>query len=125
MYREKILDIPIYDVCKVVMIDTDSEKALLKKYDLDFSEKGIYAACWRYFYTDKAGDKCKAIFFIFNSNHKLPITHGIVAHEAFHASNYVLKQIGAKPTFKNDEPQAYLIEWFVNTVTKFLGDKVS
>lgn len=69
------------------------------------------------------GTKC--IFIVFNTNHPTsPITPGVVAHEAFHASDFVLEKIGADSDRNNSEPQAYLIEYFTEKIHKFLGKKI-
>ena len=36
-------------------------------------------------------------------------THNIIAHEALHTTNFILKHAGISPDFDNDEAQAYLL----------------
>jgi hypothetical protein len=46
------------------------------------------------------------------------ITHGIIAHEAIHAVNYIAEYAGMQHDIVNDEPFAYLTEWVVDQVYK-------
>ena len=46
------------------------------------------------------------------------LTHGIIAHEAYHLMNNIFKVIGHKTHMQNHEPEAYLLEWIVNEIYK-------
>jgi hypothetical protein len=41
-----------------------------------------------------------------------------ISHESVHACNQLFESIGTKLDRKNDEPQAYLVGWFVNQITR-------
>lgn len=41
-----------------------------------------------------------------------------ISHEAVHACNQLFGNIGADLDKNNDEPQAYLVGWFVNQITR-------
>lgn len=47
------------------------------------------------------------------------ITPGIIAHECKHAVNDKFLSIGAKLDPVNDEPEAYLLMWYVDQVWDF------
>lgn len=51
------------------------------------------------------------------------VTPGIIAHECKHAVNDTFAKIWAKLDLNNDEPEAYLLMWYVDEVHKF-WDKV-
>jgi hypothetical protein len=44
----------------------------------------------------------------------------VVAHECLHAVNYILRKRGVKPSFENDEPQAYLLTYLMAKIQKRL-----
>lgn len=60
------------------------------------------------------------LYVIFNGNHTSKLTHGVIAHESLHVMGTIMARSGWHFDFSNDEPQAYLIEWLVNTITDFL-----
>lgn len=43
---------------------------------------------------------------------------GEIAHEAVHAANFLLRDLGVETTMKNDEPHAYLVQWICEELTK-------
>jgi len=47
-------------------------------------------------------------------------TPGIVAHEANHAVNYIMKDIMQRPDLENDEFECYLLGWLVDELHKHL-----
>jgi hypothetical protein len=47
----------------------------------------------------------------------------VIAHEAIHASSYILEKIGHKASFKNDEVQAYLVQHILEAVENKLYDR--
>ncbi len=55
-----------------------------------------------------------------NFNHNYKITHGVIGHEAYHIVNLLTQFIGAKIDTDNDETEALLIEWIVDTIYNFL-----
>lgn len=57
------------------------------------------------------------VIFWFSSSKVKP---GAIAHECLHATNHILHWVGDRPTFEDDEPQAYLLGYLVEQVTKRL-----
>lgn len=122
MYREKKFRCPVYDM-QMCIIVTDNYKEINKRHDLEF-EDIIFC------HTVKGGIKISSekelrscIYLIFNPKYKFEdryLTHGVIAHECFHATNFLFMIIGAKPDINNDEPQAYLINYLVDQVEDFI-----
>ena len=51
------------------------------------------------------------------------IPHGVIAHEIFHASTFVMDRIGTKlKLMVSDEPYAYLINYLTDEVYKAIYD---
>lgn len=57
------------------------------------------------------------IYLMFNEKSCTP---GIIAHEAKHAVNYILSDIGQKLDNDNDEMECYLLNWVVDELHKYL-----
>ena len=51
------------------------------------------------------------------------ITFGIISHECFHSVNFILKKCNVDSCFDNDEPAAYLLDFIVDSVHKFIHSK--
>ena len=47
-------------------------------------------------------------------------SNSLIAHEATHLTNILFKDFGFKLDVDNDEPQAYLLAWFVEQIDEFL-----
>ena len=114
-YHDKLLKIPIYDKSVRIVITNDEEKAS----DNLHINNGLFAHAieWK----GEGSDYGLWIVFNFEANKK--ISYGVIAHEVFHITNYILDFIGVVPDFKNDEQQAYLIEWLTNKVIEFIKRK--
>ncbi len=50
---------------------------------------------------------------------------GNIAHESKHFINTLFKYRGVKLSYTNDEAECYMLTWTVNTIHKFLDDRVS
>lgn len=53
------------------------------------------------------------------------IPHGIIAHEAFHITTFILNKIGVKFSFKTDEFYAYLLNYLVDKIYLIIKKKKS
>ena len=106
-------EIPIYGGVFVVILTNDTEK--LKKHISDFTDNNIYAlakACeWK---------KKRGYIVALNFKDTDKITHGDIAHEAIHITNFIAQDVGFIPDFNNDEPIAYLTKWFVDNIYSFM-----
>lgn len=56
-----------------------------------------------------------ALFIPFNASTKT------IAHELWHLTNYILRQVGIVADHDNDEPGAYLNGWLTERVYRLLG----
>ncbi len=48
---------------------------------------------------------------------------GVIAHEASHLTDYVFEMRNILHDLSNDEPYAYLLEWFMDEMWKFCSQK--
>lgn len=48
------------------------------------------------------------------------IQHGLIAHEAFHLTMRIMSHINKPYDLHNDEPEAYLIQFIITEIYKFL-----
>jgi hypothetical protein len=55
----------------------------------------------------------------YEHNVKTNVGIGCLCHEAFHLSNMICLNKGFIPTFENDEPQAYIIQYIFNKGLEF------
>lgn len=106
-------EVPIYGGVFVVILTNDTEK--LKKHFPDFPNDSIYAM-------SKVGEwkNRRGYIVVLNFKNIDKITHGVIAHEAIHISNFIAKDVGFTPNFDNDESIAYLTQWVVNNIYSFM-----
>lgn len=70
---------------------------------------------------DKKENMMYVLVLIYRPN---AITQGIVAHESFHAAMFISEWLGFEaPTSKNNEPQAYLLQFFTDAIHSVLKGK--
>lgn len=105
IYKKKI---PLYFETLKIVVSKDFEKSLkaLKvphQFDVNNYDSFIFP------HKD-------CIYLFINSK----ATAGVIAHEAVHIVNYVFKRANISLDFDNDEPQAYLMGWIVDTIHKCL-----
>jgi len=109
------VEIPIYRGVFVVLVSNCIKKAKELIEDLEI-ERAVYAhSSWPYDWNDR-----EAFVLLLNMDGPEPITHATITHEATHIANGILSERGAKPSFNNDEPFAYLVEWVANEIYKAL-----
>ena len=115
--KEKTFVIPLYDF-EVKLFKYQKEDKKLIFQDVDITPDGVKA------YTFYYKTKPIKIFSVFNVDeiYKDDILMTSV-HESLHITNFVMKHLGMKASFKNDEPQAYLLEFVTNEVFSFLTEK--
>ena len=120
MFRDKIMEFPIYRGM-LCIIDTDERDKISEKYKIDLEDE-LFAFTLEH-YVDTEIKDCYCIFVILNTANPSKVTTGIIAHEAFHAANFLLNRRGHKFSYDNDEAHAYLVEWIAEEVQKFLDTK--
>lgn len=110
MKRETTVNIPIY-LGKLIIIQTDDFQPLEARFNLT-DTSSCQAFCLRR--KLKTGQNRYAV--IFNNE----VTGKIIAHECVHLVNYLFEDRGIKLDLVNDEPQAYLTDWFFGEIEKFV-----
>ncbi len=120
--RIKKTSIPIYKV-RLTLIETSDNDKLIKwfsklGYDKLEKDRKIYAiTVWDYRQIKDKMYRC--VYLVFNRKRKLnKLTYGAIAHECTHAADYIFNYIGEE---KSEECYAYLVEYLVNIVCKFLN----
>ena len=106
-------EVPLYRGHFILLLTNSADK--VKDEIPDFSKEDVYA------HTYLGGHKKKYGYYVilnYNSPYK-EITHGCIAHEALHAANFIAATRGIEPSFENDEPMAYLIEWITDVIYRF------
>lgn len=106
------IPLPIYTYRKIKIIiyrqkyKNKDLKKIHKKYSIDFDTS------------------YKALSYYHNGKHYIilpdDVTPGLLSHEIFHLSNDILKYVGVKADYDNDEAQAYLIDYLMDKVWKKL-----
>lgn len=121
--HKKIVNIPIYGSWLCIILSNDA-KLINKEVDNFGYDKEPYATAI-YNSIKIKGDKHlrQGFYVILNPDNELGITTGVIAHEAFHISNMLFEIRGVRPSFDNDEPQAYFIEWVCDEVCGFMKKK--
>lgn len=108
-------EIPLYRGVLVIIISNDHES--IRASVKSFKSTEPYA----HTHLDNWGDK-QGFITIFNFNNPYrKITHGVIAHEALHVSNFLASERGIKASNNNDEPMAYLTEWVVDRIYEFIN----
>lgn len=108
------MEFPLYKGKFVIILTNDEDKIL--KYLPEHEGQDLYAHT--YFTTWKGEDALIVILNPDNTHDK--ITAGVVAHEATHVATALMALRGITVDAKSDEPMAYLVEWVVDEVVKFM-----
>lgn len=115
MIYKKYLTVPLYDNNKLGIIITDDPEELFKATNIQWDHGEILGAVVNA--CDK--NKKRTVFIVLNPNcddFKL----SVITHEAVHAANRILYNVGFILDPMNDEPQAYLTDWIFDQVMNFL-----
>lgn len=106
----------IYPFDLMISVD-ESDDILFKKLKSGGIEDHELTVC-------EMSNTNRARTIIFQSNQtlirfKTPLRHGIIAHEAFHATAYILERVGMKLEIEvSDEAYAYLLNYIVDEIYK-------
>ena len=109
MRKTKIV-IPLYQ-SELIIIQDKNWKKINRKYNIN-GEK--YFGAFTFRNLKKSGRMQYVVCFDSNPSNSL------IAHEATHLTNILFKDFGFKLDVDNDEPQAYLLAWFVEQIDEFL-----
>jgi len=105
------INIPIYGGYLAIHITKDIDKTLrVVDYDGD-----LVGDAYMVFNLDGT----KAYDLIFKHD---KIDHGLIAHECFHLTHRIMHDINKTFDFNNDEPEAYLMQFLINSIYDFLSE---
>ena len=117
----KEMEIPLYKGSFLVVLSNSLNlvKDKFPKFSEDEEEeKPLYAHSLLTPY-----DEFEAFALILNFDSALSkITHGVIAHEAFHIASFIGNNRGFS-SYGSEEPLAYLIEWITNEVYSYMKEK--
>lgn len=120
-YRQMKFILPIYDQ-NIYFIETNDYEELNKTHPT--SEESEPFAFTETLYSIENGVSTRYYAMIINTKYPyLKPSIGTIAHECLHIVNMIFGVIKAKPDFKNDEHQAYLLEYFVDKAMEFYYPK--
>ena len=109
IYHLKHFNIPFYRGYLVVILTDDTER-INKMLSVNF--ENIYGYTIYDAYRGQQG-----FFIVLNPNSSFRnMTHGTIAHEAYHAAGFIAIRRGITADFDNDEPLAYLADWITDKV---------
>lgn len=109
------VQIPIYPGRFVMMMGDDIKKAQKYLGDLIEDDEELYAHAFLFNYLNQ-----KAFGVLINFEYDWPVTYGTIAHECLHSALRMAEMVGMKSITTEQEPIAYLHEWFVDEYMKFL-----
>lgn len=111
----KEIEIPL-DGRKFIIIVAE-DPSIVKQIVPEFNRGYVFADCYLADHDGKMG-----FFMILNDKNKTKLSHGLIAHEAAHIADWIAENSGFLINTNNNEPFAYLIEWVVNEVYKYLKE---
>ena len=127
MYKEKFLNIPIYDR-KLLIIFTNDEKKLAKRLNFKSEEEiaSMLGCVYKLALPTPLSKEflLKTIVLHLNfERHMIDfVDEGTIAHEAVHVALAVFEAISTDMDSSSEEPYAYLVGWIVNEVYKFMKE---
>lgn len=116
MFLRKSIKIPLYAGFFDIIV-MDETKTFDKLYISEFARKEIYGHS---IHTGLRKTQMTHFVMVLNFNNNIPITNGVVSHEALHITSFILDYIGQDFDHNNHEEFAYLIQWVTDEVYKFL-----
>jgi hypothetical protein len=113
--HQEVIDIPIYKG-KLVILLSNSGKLVNSITPIFDKKEEVFATAIAGPYQEHQG-----YYVIFDPTHRIKLTAGCVAHEAVHLASYLFMDSGVHLDLGNDEPAAYLTEWFVDRIHEVLN----
>lgn len=114
-YKKEFI-VPIYKVNATYILSNDYEK--VNKYTFDTKDH-VYASTYCFI----KDNKFRVVIVLNFDSEKGVISNGVIAHEALHFADMIFDRVGVDPDDVNDEAKAYLIEYIVDTMYKFINQK--
>lgn len=119
---EKI-NIPIYEHDVLISVDeTDDE--LYEQVKHSFKSRDEFDNSWINFESSNARTIChdRDGYCIIRFK-KEPLKHSLIAHEAFHATHFILDRVGIRLSDDSDEAFAYLLGYIIENIYLCLDRK--
>jgi len=116
-YKELRFILPIYEA-NVIFVHTNSISKLSKVLEKEVNERP-YAHAYRSSVLSDGMWLTRYIIVLNTKSVEGTVGIGCLAHESFHLTNMIMEDYGIFPDTKNDESQAYLLQYFVNKGTEF------
>lgn len=109
-FLKKRFKVPLYDHLTVTIVITDCMSEAFKritKAELDYESLGMF------FHSGK-----QDTFIVLNDTEDLmgnTLDVGCIAHEAFHATKYIMDYVGMELNDASEEAYTYLLQWITNS----------
>lgn len=115
--KPRWIRVPLYPCSVMICFSYTDVKHAKDSYAEWFNPENIQA---NGYVSDAAGEQYLLVALRANLEALAPPVPSLVAHEGIHFVNGVMRVAGKPPThtWGDDEPEAYLIEWFVEEVEK-------
>lgn len=110
----KTIEIPLYHITIDIII-ANSKSKIMTLFSFE-NEREITSKAGRTIYDNtQTNEKLQIIL-----NGKSILTHGIIAHEALHATFFILSSRGLKYSQKSEEAYTYLIQFIIDQIYKLI-----
>jgi|SRR5690606_3786968 len=116
MYKRRSKKIPLYPRILDIVVDKNLDK-IRKFYNFQNKIDDSIAHFTTNNLKYKKEKNYRVLIFI---SKKDKLTHGIIAHEALHATNFILDCIGYQFNPRDDEAICYLHTWVVDEIYKLI-----
>ncbi|HUX58706.1 MAG TPA: hypothetical protein VMV77_17175 [Bacteroidales bacterium] len=114
MVIKKNIKVPLYPVRLTIIFYDNITEVIKKCYLLKGQENWLAGQMAGVFVVSASGEYRRTIV-LFKMNDP-ELTHGIIAHEAYHATVKILQIIGQTQDPNNNETEAYLINWITDQI---------
>jgi hypothetical protein len=120
MLIKKSFEIPLYRGRFIIMFSDKKVKISDHYDDLGNKLELNYGHC--FIVNSKVNKQWHESYLVtFNIGNKFrKITPGVIAHEVFHATYFILRDRGMKVADKSDEAYSYLIEWMTDKIYEIM-----
>ena len=117
MHKERHITIPIYRGEFMLIISNKPKKIekLIPNSNYEDAD-AIYAHAWKH----GGGNKFAIVLNLKNDTSN--IHHGVIAHEVEHIKNMLFEQRDIGTDSRDDEAQAYFVEWLTDIVYGWLNE---
>jgi hypothetical protein len=117
-YRQR-KKVEVYNDIWLDVVISDDVKAINKEFK--GREEEWYAMVFRHNFRENLDElKKRSVVVVLNPKHKYGvIDDGVILHEAVHIKNKIFETHGVKNDVKNDEHEAYFVEYLYRTIKEY------